>query len=159
MSRASIRPAILLVVAACGGTTDPAGALVSRLALDRTVLTPGDTVHIAVTIANVAPHGVTVRGSPCMVGVRVTDAQGRLADLFPGACPDIEVSVSFAPGETRTFRFRWTGERATVADGRFVRQPLPAGRYHVTGGFWEAAPGARRSPPVALQLLAPATAP
>ena len=153
LSRITIATIFFLV--ACHSATDPSGVLINEVALDRTQLVPGDTMHIRVTISNPTLRTVTVQGSgSCFVVFEVLDSSG--AGVFPRGrvCTSDLTTRTFGPLATVTFDFWWTGEEYVVQHGRLVPQPLPPGSYQMVGGLGAVRPQGQASNAIPFELLA-----
>ena len=139
----------LLLPARCADPIAPEGRLVTRLALDRVALAPGDTARATVIVTNASPFSVTITGSStCLIGVTIfREASGELVHPRGQACTADLTPLPFGPGESHVRSFIWTAERYAYIDHELRKFPEPPGRYRIVAGLGRAPDLTRTSEP------------
>ena len=149
-----------LAVAFAPRCADPTAAeerLVTRVSLDRTTLTPGDTVHATVTVTNGSPLAVVIEGSStCLIGLAIyREETGELAYPRGQVCTADLMPLRFRPGQSHVRTLIWTAERQEYVYPELFRYPEPPGRYRVLGGLGNAINLTQTSDPVWIDVVAP----
>ncbi len=107
------------------------GPLSLEVAVDRSTLSPSDTLRATVTVENASGAPVTVWGSgSCTLDVILRDARGQpLEDPRQRVCTMDLRSFTFAPGRTTALTRRIAASYWSNAQQRTVA--LPPGSYQV----------------------------
>lgn len=153
--RRSLVPALasaLLLAAACGNATGPAGPLTVTTSLSRGTIVPGDTMTISIKVTSLTPYAVsqpqpTTCDFPSFV---VKNDAGKVVDqgvifCVAGGPAGMEFPVASAS-------YTWSAE-PYICDSVACRQvPLPAGIYSVIGEY-RSASGTIQSIPQLVRVM------
>ena len=140
MSRSLLRAIVSMMITAagCSGPTDLGPAVVTRIEVERAVVTPGDRVLLRAIATNHGTQSVQA-GYGCGPGLdfEVRFPSGEVRHLLrglPSTCP-IHDSNVLEPGETDTVTYQWAPS-------------IPSGTYRIVAGVQTASGLRARSGPV-----------
>lgn len=127
------------LLAACSGTEPADPELRLALRLDRSMVLPGDSVRVTLTMTNSSPRTMKVFPAEaygiCMHAFDVTDAWNQPVAVAQGFCVAVSLvmprPVDLLPMEQIVITDWWRPDQSTLNGA-----PLMPGAYRVRGRAW-----------------------
>ena len=143
--------ASLTAVLGCSDAARP-GDLAISIIPSRSLLKPGDTLQVSVTVMNVGDRMYTLTSGNCPSPIKVYGPDGSIVPRAE-VCGEPGFSRVLEPGDSHTYAFRWTAETITYGGGMTVKSPLSAGPYGLRGQVTIAEVGVIEAGGVSIYIL------
>lgn len=127
------------------GSSEDAGSVNLYLAVDKSTLAAGDSMHITVTARNVGFDPVSLTGpSDCLLYVEILNQQNTVIWHSNGTCTGSTVTTQLDAGQDEVKVITWYG--VNLAGAR------PLGGYYTVRGVARVTSGAYIGPPLTIAL-------